>query len=70
MDREESMIRDLGAHLAATFGYAIGGADALRFYLMHKTALAARDVLSMRPGELLDAYDAIEKAAQGSRSVH
>lgn len=69
MDRDEIIIRDLGARLAAAFGYANAGADALRFYLMHQTNLPARCVLAMRPHELLQAYDGLDRNMAGSR-VH
>ena len=51
MERDEITIRDLGARIAAVFGYPSGGADALRFYLLHKGGLPARTVLAMRPHE-------------------
>lgn len=70
MDRDDIIIRDLGAQLAATFGYTGGGADALRFYLMHRTELPARRVLAMRPHELLEAYDGLGRATRGSDLLH
>jgi hypothetical protein len=70
MERDEITIRDLGARIAAVFGYPSGGADALRFYLLHKGGLPARTVLAMRPHELLAAYDSLDTAAAGSELLH
>lgn len=70
MDREDIIIRDLGEQLAARFGYAGGGADALRFYLMHRGSLSTRKVLAMRPGELLEAYDTLGTVSFKSEALH
>ena len=70
MDSDDILIRDLGARLARTHGYTGSGADALRFYLMHKATLPARIVLAMRPAELLDAYDALEGGVVTSNALH
>ncbi len=70
MDRDDIVIRELGARLAIRFGYSAGGADALRFYLLHQTLLPARKVLAMRPGELLEAYDSLGRGSPGSDALH
>jgi hypothetical protein len=70
MDSDDIIIRDLGTRLAKVHGYPATGADALRFYLMHKATLPARAVLAMRPSELLDAYAALDGGMRQSRRVH
>ena len=70
MDIDDLTLQELGGQLAETYGYANGGADAVRFYLMHKAVLPARSVLSMRPAELLKAYDAIDAGVEPSTALH
>ena len=70
MDSDDIIVRDLGTRLARVHGYAAVGADALRFYLMHKATLPARKVLAMRPAELLDAYAAIDGITRRSIRLH
>lgn len=70
MDIDELTLQELGGRLAATYGYPNGGADAVRFYLMHKAVMPARSVLSMRPSELLKAYHDIDCGVVPSTALH
>lgn len=64
MNRSQIVIHSLGRTVADAHGYAAEGADALRFYLMHKASLPAKTVLAMRPHELIEAYDELDDAVR------